>query len=63
MYTSLQDEPCSTPLMIAAGNGHLQTVERLLQGGALINHQRTVCNTVITNVYNIICCVLNDQWP
>ena len=63
MYTSLQSGACSTPLIIAATDGHPQTVERLLEGGALINYQRPVCNTVITNAYNIIYCFLNDQWP
>ena len=50
VYFSLQIEPYGTPLEIAATNGHLQTVERLLEGGALVNHQRPVCysNTIIT---------------
>jgi hypothetical protein len=43
----------SVPLEIAAANGHAQTVERLLEGGALINYQRSVCNTIITIVYMI----------
>ena len=46
--SSLQTEPYSTPLEIAATKGHPQTVERLLEGGALINHQRPVCYTIIT---------------
>ena len=44
MHTSSQDEPYSTPLEIAATNGHPQTVERLLEGGALVNYQRPVCH-------------------
>jgi ankyrin repeat protein len=46
-------EPYSVPLEAAATNGHAQTVERLLEGGALINYQRSVCNTIITIVYMI----------
>ena len=53
MYPSLQEEPYSVPLEIAAINDHPQTVERLLEGGALINYQRPVCNTIITIVYTI----------
>ena len=51
MYPSLQSGAYSVPLIIAATNGHAQTVERLLEGGALINYQRPVCNTIITIVY------------
>ena len=53
MYASLQNELCSVPLEIAATKGHLETVDRLLEGGALINYQRSVCNTIIAFVYII----------
>jgi serine/threonine-protein phosphatase 6 regulatory ankyrin repeat subunit B len=43
----------TVPLIIAATAGHAETVERLLEGGAIINYQRPVCNTTITIVYMI----------
>ena len=46
-FISSQTPPYSVPLMIAATNGHTQCVERLLEGGALINYQRPVCNNII----------------
>ena len=43
-----QSPPYSVPLGVAAQNGHAQTVEKLLNGGAKINHQdevRCMCYT------------------
>lgn len=37
-----QIDLCSVPLGIAAERGHPQTVERLLKGGANVNHQNKV---------------------
>ena len=44
MYLSFfsQTPPHSVPLGVASQNGHTQTVERLLGGGANINHQDVV---------------------
>jgi len=35
----------TAPLQVAAGNGHVQIVERLLKGGANINYQVEVRST------------------
>ena len=69
---SLQTPPYSVPLEIAATHGHTQCVERLLEGGALINYQRPVCN-IMTGItcylYSSLVYVLiwyecmNVEWP
>lgn len=33
----------SCPLAVAAQEGHTETVQRLLQAGAIVNHQNEVC--------------------
>ena len=48
---SLQ-ESCSDPLGIAAQEGHVDTVERLLDTGATVNYQNKVMtNTILLYVY------------
>jgi ankyrin repeat protein len=42
---ALAVEPYSVPLEMAATNGHPQTVERLLEGGALINREELSSTT------------------
>ena len=54
IHVHSQISPYSVPLGVAAGNGHARTVERLLEGGALINYQRSVCNS--NCVHDIIHC-------
>ena len=56
VHSSLQISPYSVPLVVAAEEGHAQTVERLLKGGAIINYQRPVCNS--NCVHYIIHCSL-----
>ena len=56
VHSSLQISPYSVPLGVAAQEGHAQTVERLLEGGAIINYQRSVCNS--NCVHDIIHCFL-----
>lgn len=42
LHIKQQISPHSVPLGVAAQNGHAQTVQRLLEGGAITNHQDTV---------------------
>ena len=35
-------EPCGVPLSIAAGEGHIKTVLRLVEAGATVNYQDKV---------------------
>ena len=44
---------CSVPLEVATQNGHIDTVERLLEGGAYINHKNNVRKHML---YNICIC-------
>ena len=48
---SLQ-EPYSVPLEVAAGEGHADTVRRLLEAGATVNYQ----NKVMTNTVLCVFC-------
>ena len=48
LHTSSQDDFRSVPLEVAAGDGHTETVKRLLEGGALVNYQRSVSLVFIT---------------
>lgn len=45
LYVSPQTSPHSVPLGVAAQEGHKKTVDRLLKGGANINHQDKVSST------------------
>ena len=62
MYTSSQTPPFSVPLGIAAGKGHTETVERLLEGGALINYRRLVCNIQYHGMYCISTGNITIEW-
>lgn len=55
VHVSSQKPPCSVPLAVAAQNGHTQTVERLLEGGANINRQDTVRSTCCTSSIHYWC--------
>lgn len=44
LHMSSQTSPHPVPLEIAAEEGHVQTVQRLLEGGANINYQQEVKN-------------------
>lgn len=46
LHSFPQDSPHSVPLGVASQNGHTQTVERLLEGGANVNHQDTVRHNI-----------------
>ena len=48
-YASCQLPPKFVPLRIAAKNGHLQAVQKLLEGGANVNHQCKVRNMLYSN--------------
>ena len=41
VYLSLQNG--QSPLMMASAEGHLEIVKLLLDKGAVVNHQNTVC--------------------
>lgn len=42
MFSFMQNARRSVPLIIAAEEGHPETVEKLLKGGAKVNHQNNV---------------------
>ena len=56
------------PLGVAAENGHSQTVQRLMEAGAIINHQNKVmvtwcCMAHVHTLWNVYCMIVgNDDW-
>jgi len=50
MHSSMQDI-ASVPLGVASQNGHIQVVEKLLEGGAHINYRDRVRNTGSPEVF------------
>lgn len=46
LHSFSQNSPHSVPLGVASQNGHTQTVQRLVEGGANVNHQDTVRHNV-----------------
>lgn len=58
LYSFMQDD-ISLALIIAAEAGHPDTVERLLEGGANVNHKNTVRN--LEQITHVTCIMPSQE--